>query len=102
MPRDLFVNVTDPSIQLGTRKWYTVPLAFVVHTLIVGVLIVAPLMATGVLPLPDDSPTYLPVVAPPLPAPPVPSSAHSTDPHARRIAPASTFVVRVAVSPSLV
>lgn len=70
MPRDLFVNVTDPSVEFGTRKWYTVPLAFLVHTLAVGMVIVAPLMATGALPMPDEAVTYLAVVTPPLPAPP--------------------------------
>jgi periplasmic protein TonB len=70
MSRDLFVSVTDASVKFGTRKWYTVPLAFAVHTAIVGVLIVAPLMAAGALPIPDNTPMYLPVVTPPLPAPP--------------------------------
>ena len=34
MPRDLFGNVTRPSISIGDRKWYTLPLSLVSHSLI--------------------------------------------------------------------
>ena len=70
MPRDLFGDVTDPSITLGTRKWYSVPLSFVVHTFAIGAVIVAPLMATGALPVPNARTFFMPVEAPPLPQPP--------------------------------
>ena len=29
MPRDMFGDVVDPSIKLGSQKWYTVPLSIV-------------------------------------------------------------------------
>ena len=35
MPRDLFGDVTDPSIKVGSRKWYTVPLSLALHTVAV-------------------------------------------------------------------
>jgi protein TonB len=70
MPRDMFGDVIDPSIKLGTRKWYSVPLSFVAHTSIVGALIVAPLVATGALPLPDEGPIVIDLAPPPLPEPP--------------------------------
>lgn len=70
MPRELFGDVSDPSITLGTRKWYSVPLSFLGHALAVSVLIVAPLLATGALPMPDSGPTFVHVAPPPLPAPP--------------------------------
>lgn len=70
MPRELFGDVTDPSITFGTRKWYSVPLSFVVHALVISILIVTPLLATGALPLPDSGPTFVHIEPPPLPEPP--------------------------------
>jgi protein TonB len=70
MPRELFGDVTDPSITLGTRKWYSVPLSFLVHALAISILIVTPLLATGALPLPDSGPTFVHIEPPPLPTPP--------------------------------
>lgn len=70
MPRDLFGDVTDPSIKLGSRKWYSVPLSFVAHTSVIGGLIVAPLIATGALPMPDTGPVVIDLAPPPLPEPP--------------------------------
>ena len=31
MPRDMFGDVVDPSIKLGSQKWYTVPLSILAH-----------------------------------------------------------------------
>ena len=70
MPRDLFGDVVDPSIKVGTRKWYTVPVSFAVHTLVILVLIVVPLLATGTLPLPVDPTVFISVSPPELPKPP--------------------------------
>jgi protein TonB len=70
MPRELFGDVTDRSITLGTRKWYSVPLSFFVHALAITILIVTPLLATGALPLPDSGPTFVPIEPPALPDPP--------------------------------
>jgi protein TonB len=70
MPRELFGDVTDPSITLGTRGWYSVPLSFLAHALAISILIVTPLLATGALPLPDAGPTFVHIEPPPLPQPP--------------------------------
>ena len=70
MPRDLFGDVTDPSIKVGSRKGYTVPLSLAVHTLVTLTLLIAPLMATGALPMPAASVVFVPVIAAPLPPPP--------------------------------
>jgi protein TonB len=70
MPRELFGDVTDPSITLGTRKWYSVPLSFFAHALALSILIVTPLVATGALPLPVSGPTFVPIAPPALPDPP--------------------------------
>ena len=47
MPRDLFGDVSDPRVRVGSRKWYTVPLSLFVHTLVLLLVIVIPLVATG-------------------------------------------------------
>ena len=52
MPRDLFGNVTRPSITIGNRKWYTVPVSLLTHSAIVFAVVVVPLVATDVLPKP--------------------------------------------------
>ncbi|MEI6670303.1 MAG: hypothetical protein WCP29_19330, partial [Acidobacteriota bacterium] len=50
MPRDMFGDVTNPSITLGSRKWYTVPLSILVHTLLIALVVIIPLMAADILP----------------------------------------------------
>ncbi len=52
MPRDLFGDVTRPSISIGNRKWYTVPVSLLSHSVIVFAVVVVPLLATDVLPKP--------------------------------------------------
>ena len=84
MPRELFGDVTDPSMTLGTRKWYSVPLSFVVHALAISILIVTPLLATGALPLPDAGPTFVPIVPPALPDPPAVRAAPPAPPTVSR------------------
>ena len=32
MPRDLFGHVTRPSISIGSRKWYTLPVSLFSHS----------------------------------------------------------------------
>ena len=32
MPRDMFGDIVDPSIKVGSQNWYTVPLSIAVHT----------------------------------------------------------------------
>jgi protein TonB len=80
MPRDLFGDVVDPSVKFATGKWYTVPLSFVAHTSVIGVLIVAPLVATGALPMPDSGPMVIDLAPPPLPQPPPPKRAAPVNP----------------------
>lgn len=77
MPRDLFGDVTDPHPSLGSRKWYTVPLSLAAHALILLALVVAPLVATGALPLPASRIVFVPAVAPELPPAPAVRSVES-------------------------
>ena len=52
MPRDMFGDIVEPSIKVGSQKWYTVPLSIIVHTAIIGAIVIIPLMAADVLPSP--------------------------------------------------
>ncbi|HEX8028685.1 MAG TPA: hypothetical protein VF491_09495, partial [Vicinamibacterales bacterium] len=73
MPRDLFGNVTRPSISLGNRTWYTLPLSLFSHSAIVLVLIAIPILAPAVMPsvLAEGGPEWMPAVLPPPPPPPL-------------------------------
>ena len=63
MPRDLFGTVTDPPAHIGTRSRFTLPLSLAAHAAALAALIVVPLVATDVLPLPDEFAAV--VLAPP-------------------------------------
>ena len=47
MPRDMFGDVVDPSIKMGNKMWYTVPLTMLLQAAIVAALVIVPLMAMG-------------------------------------------------------
>ena len=70
MPRDLFGDVVSPSITIGSKKWYTVPLSFLVHAVVIGAIVIVPLMAADVLPTPPIMMAF--AAAPPPPPPPPP------------------------------
>ncbi len=74
MPRDLFGDVTRPSISIGSRKWYTVPVALLSHSLAVGLVVAVPLLAPSMLPevWRGDVIAYVTKVLPPPPPPPPP------------------------------
>ena len=74
MARELFGEVSTPSVKLGSRAWYTVPLSIAAHVAVTVVLILLPLASSELLPIPDvvmafTAPVPLPA-APPAPAPP--------------------------------
>ena len=73
MPRDLFGEIVDPSVKLGTKQWYTVPLSILAHFAALFALVVVPLMATDMLPTPESVMAF--VVTPPPPPPPPPPPA---------------------------
>ena len=52
MPRDLFGDVSRPSVSIGNRTRYTVPVSLLSHSAIIFAFVVIPLMATDVLPKP--------------------------------------------------
>ncbi len=77
MPRDLFGTVTDPPAHIGTRSRFTLPLSLAAHAAALTALIVVPLVATDVLPLPDDFTAVVltPPDLPPEPPRPIPPAA---------------------------
>lgn len=71
MPRDLFGDVSHPSVRLGNQSRYTVTLSLLVHVIVIITLVLAPLMATGALPAPRSVTIFVanPILPEPPPAP---------------------------------
>ena len=69
MPGIMFQDVVC-SARTSNRQWYTVPLSFLVHTFILAVLIVAPLIATDSLPRPRALMQFVTPFVPVVPSPP--------------------------------
>ena len=92
MPGIMFQDVVCSRAD-ASRKWYTLPLSFLVHTSVLAVLVVVPLIATDVLPRPraimEFVTPYVPVI--PTAPPPVrraaPSSATANTGGAPVVAP---------------
>lgn len=75
MPRDLFRDVVQPLPGVGSRKWYTVPLSFLVHTIIALAMVIGPLLAADVLPSPPSLMRWLLAAPASLPdLPPAPAA----------------------------
>jgi protein TonB len=73
MPRDLFGDVTRPSISVGNRKWYTVPVSLLSHFAIVVAIVLVPLLAPAWMPNPFQggiAAAYIDLVPPTPPLPP--------------------------------
>ena len=76
MARDMFGDIVKPSITVGSKQWYTLPVSILVHVVVIGALVVIPLMAADVLPTPPGMMDAF-VAAPPPPPPPPPPTAAS-------------------------
>src|SRR3954468_12205548 len=82
----MFGDIVDPSIKVGSRSWYTVPLSIIVHTGILVALIIIPLMAADVLPVPPAmmnafvAAATQPPSPPPSPPPPCAASPPAPKP----------------------
>jgi len=68
----MFRDVVEPSIKVGSKRGVSVPLSMSVHGLIVALLIIAPVLAPGVLPTPPTVLAYI-SATPSLPPAPPPS-----------------------------
>ena len=72
MPRDLFGNVTRPSISIGNRKWYTVPVSLLSHAIVIAAIVIVPILAAPLMPGVLDNTRLVRIVdlVPPAPPPP--------------------------------
>jgi protein TonB len=72
MPHEMFHEVTDHSVTVSGARGYTLPLSILAHALILAAVIVVPLLAIDVLPVPPTVLSFIAAVpaAPPLPAAP--------------------------------
>ena len=85
MPRDLFGDVTRPSISIGNQKWYTVPLSLFTHSLAIALVVALPLLAPTVMPavFADDDPEWITITTPTPPPAPRPAQLQPVvNPHA--------------------
>src|SRR5712691_7364575 len=76
----MFGDVVEPSIKVGSQQWYTVPLSIVVHTVLIGAVVIIPLMAADVLPSPPNMMNAFVAAPPPPPPPPPPAAAQAPKP----------------------
>jgi periplasmic protein TonB len=87
MPRDLFGDVTRPSISIGNRKWYTVPVSLLSHSIVITMFVVLPILAAPYMPAVLDGGRidYTEIIVPPPPSAPRPPRSESkpvADPNA--------------------
>ena len=54
MARDMFGDVVEPSVRVGSKQGYTVTVSIIVHLVLFITLIVVPLMAYDILPTPPN------------------------------------------------
>jgi len=89
MPRDLFGDVTRPSISIGNRKWYTVPVSLLSHSLIIAMFVVLPILAAPYMPgvMTDAIPDYITIIEPPTPPPIKPKQPDLAPPPNPNLAP---------------
>ena len=75
MPRELFEEVVNPAVRLGSKQWYVLPLSILAHTVAIAVAIIIPLMAADILPTPPSMMAFVSAAPPPPPPPPPPPQA---------------------------
>jgi protein TonB len=93
MPRDLFGDISDPSVRVRTRSRYTVPISFAAHALVVAALMAIPILAPAVLPsLRGEDIVYAEVHVPPLPPSPPPPAPRAIEPAVPPVNPSAAPV----------
>jgi hypothetical protein len=76
----MFRDVVNPSIKVGTRKWYTIPLSILTHSVVLIALIVIPLLAYTGIPTPQSVMAFVSTPPPPPPPPPPPREPPPLEP----------------------
>jgi periplasmic protein TonB len=90
VPREIFGEVANPQPRLGSQSRYTLPVSIAAHVVIAAVVVMAPLMATDVLPTPRamiGAFTAQPSPPPPPPAAAPPVNAKVASPNRPDVAP---------------
>jgi protein TonB len=82
----MFRDIVTPSIRVGSKKGYVLPLSIVIHVGVLAFAFLVPLMAPGVLPTPAtrlmafvSRDVVLPPEPPPAPRPPVANASRVPD-----------------------
>jgi periplasmic protein TonB len=75
MPRELFGEVSNPKVEIGSRSRYTLPLSMALHAAILAVVLLVPLMAPTLMPTPASVMIFAAPAPPPPPPPPPPAPA---------------------------
>jgi protein TonB len=80
VPKEMFGDVGNPSVRVGTKQWYTIPLSLLAHMVGIIALIVIPLLASDMIPTPQSVLAFaaMPPAPPPPPPPPPPPAAPPT------------------------
>jgi TonB family protein len=104
MPRDLFGDVQQPSVRVGSRSRYTVPLSLAAHAVALLAVIAATIVGPVVLPgLASADIVYTTIVVPPAPPPMLrraePASPRA-NPNAAPVVAPDTLTSEPEVSPS--
>ena len=85
MPRELFGDVSNPKVEIGSRSRYTLPVSIALHMLIVGIVLLVPVMAPSLVPTPPS----LLIFAAPAPPPPLPLPPPAPNPQPVRVSSVS-------------
>jgi hypothetical protein len=75
MRPELFGNLVRRSRSIESRKAYTLPCSILMHAALAGAVIIAPLVAPGVLPVAPATMAYVAASPAPPPPPPPPRAA---------------------------
>ena len=76
----MFDEITQPVIRVRARRWYTIPLSVLAHSVALLAVIAIPLMATGELRAPSIPIAHVTIVSPPPPSAPPPIPPDATPP----------------------
>ena len=49
MPGQMFGEISNPTIKVGSQKWYTVPVSIAAHVGVIALVIIIPLMALSLI-----------------------------------------------------
>ncbi|HVL68193.1 MAG TPA: energy transducer TonB [Vicinamibacterales bacterium] len=83
MPREIFGELSNPSVTLGSRARYTVAVSMAAHALACCVLVIVPLVAADVLPSPPQVLAFVARLDAPPPPPPAPAAARASSAQSR-------------------